>query len=232
MKFMNRIEKLEKRWKELVGRPRSKEELEESDWLAKELELEYSKEYASMIVELADKGILIFNIYDLVNTAESYPDAIPILLDHVTKNYHDKNKEGIIRALAVKEARGIATPVLIDVYNQTPKDKMNLRWIIGNTVFMTFTDDDIESILPVVQDKTNGWSRDRFVEGLGKTKLAKDKVENVLIDLLNDEEVIPAALKALRRLKSNKAKEKISMLTSHPNDVVREEAKKTLRKIL
>jgi len=232
---MTKLEKLEKRWKELVGKPRSKEEIAESLSLAKELELEYSKEYSSMIAELADKGIKISNIYDLVNTAESYPDAIPILLNHVTKNYHDKNKEGIIRSLAVKEAIGKASPVLIAEYHRIPKDKMNLRWVIGNTVLMTFTEDDIESILPIVQDKTNGKSRGRFIEALGKTKSKTAKapeVENVLIGLLDDEEdVVPSALMALGRMKSKKAKTKISVLSIHPNELIRIEAQKALRKI-
>ena len=226
---MTKLEKLEQRWKELVGKPKSKEELEESLLLAKELSLERAKEYSSMIVELADNGIIISNVYDLVNTTESYPDAVPILLKYLTKVNHDKNKEGIVRALAVKEARGKASPILIAEYNRTPKDKMDLRWVIGNTVFTTFTEDDVESILPIVQDKTNGMSRDMFVEALGKTRSAM--VENVLISLLDDEEVLPAALKALRRMKSKNAKEKISTLTRHPDTLIRKEAQKTLKKI-
>lgn len=112
---MTRLEKLEQHWNELVGKPRSKEEIEESLLLAQELSLEYAKEYSSMIVELANKNIIISDVYDLVNTAESYPDAIPILIKYLTKVNHDKNKEGIVRALAVKEARGKASPILIEV---------------------------------------------------------------------------------------------------------------------
>ena len=226
---MSKLEILEKRWKELVGRPRSQEELEESDWLRKELELEYPKEYSSMTSELADVGVMISSVYDLVNTAKSYPNAIPILLNHVNKDYHERNKEGIIRALAVKEARGKASPILIAEYHRTPKDKMSLRWAIGNTIRMTITEDDVESILPIVQDKTNGTSRQMFVVALGKVK--SEKAENILINLLDDEEVILHALEALGRMKSKKAKDKISMLTEHPKDLIKKEAKKALKKI-
>lgn len=107
---------------------------------------------------------------------------------------------------------------------------MYLRWVIGNTVFVTFTEDNVESILPIVQDKTNGMSRDGFVEALGKSKSVK--VENVLIELLDDEEVLPAVLRALSRMKTKKAKEKIAMLTNHPNVVIRKEAQKALKRIL
>ena len=231
---MNRLEKMEQRLKELVRMPiKNKEEVDETLLLAKELELEVAKEYSSMIKELANKGITITNVWDLVNTAESYLDAIPILLNHVTKNYRERSKEGIIRSLAVKEARGVASSVLIAEYHRTPKDKMNLRWVIGNTVFMTFTEDDIDSILPIVQDKTNGESRDRFIEALGKSKSikAKAKVEDVLIELLDDDEVLPAAVMALGRMKSKKAKEKISTFTNHPTPWIKKEVQKALKKI-
>lgn len=106
---------------------------------------------------------------------------------------------------------------------------MLLRWAIGNTVYITITEDDVERILPIVQDKENGMSRQMFVAALGK--VTSGKAEDVLIKLLDDEEVAAQALEALGRMKSKKAREKILTLTSHPKAVIKKEAQKALKKL-
>lgn len=181
--------------------------------------------------ELEKVGISINDIYDLVNTNEPYPTALPVLLNLLETGIDDMGtKEGVVRALAVKEAIGKASPILIAEYNRVPKDKMLLRWAIGNTIYTTITKDDVESILLIVQDKTNGISRQMFVAALGKVKTKK--VENVLINLLDDDEVIAYALEALGRMKSKKAKDKISALANHPKALIRKEALKALKKVM
>lgn len=121
-------------------------------------------------------------------------------MEHLPKDYHDKNKEGIVRALAVKEAIGKATPALIKEYNRLDKKKETLRWTIGNTVYETITKADLEDVLQVVKDSENGFSRQMFVAALGKVK--SEKSEDVLIELLNDKELAPTALEVLDRMKS------------------------------
>lgn len=180
--------------------------------------------------ELAKVGITVNDIYDLVNTDKPYPAAVPVLLDLLQEGIeHIGIKEGVIRALAVKEAIGKASPVLLDEYSKIPKDKMFLRWAIGNTIYITITEDDVERILPIVQDKENGMSRQMFVAALGK--VTSGKTEDVLIKLLDDEEVAAQALEALGRMKSKKAREKILTLTSHPKAVIKKEAQKALKKL-
>lgn len=180
--------------------------------------------------ELAKIGIGVNDIYDLVNTDKPYPTAVPVLLSLLQEGIeHIGVKEGVVRALAVKEAIGKASPVLIAEYNRTPKDKMLLRWAIGNTIYTTVTEDDVESILPIIQDKTNGMSRQMFVAALGKVQ--SEKAEDVLIKLLDDEEVTPHALEALSRMKSKKAKEKIAILINHPKPLIKKEAQKALKKL-
>ena len=159
--------------------------------------------------ELNKVGVAINDIYDLVNTKESYPKAIPVLIDLLRKDIEPINiKEGIIRALAVKEAIGLASPILLEEYNKISKDKMMLRWAIGNTIYTTITEEDIERIKIIVRDKSNGISRQMFVLALGKVK-AKEKVEDILIELLDDDEVCPHAIEALARLKSKKSKREV-----------------------
>ncbi|WP_333662234.1 HEAT repeat domain-containing protein [Chishuiella changwenlii] len=184
----------------------------------------------NIIEELSKVDIIIDDIYDLVNTNNKYPSAIPILIKYLSEGITNLNeKEGIIRALAVKEAIGIATPFLIKEYNQTCKDNMSLRWTIGNTVYITSNKDDTDDIISIVKDKTNGISRQMFVLALGK--INTNKVEDILISLLNDGDVIPHALEALGKIKSQRAKEKIQVFKNHSNKLIRREAEKALNRI-
>ncbi|CAD0002418.1 HEAT repeat domain-containing protein [Flavobacterium salmonis] len=178
--------------------------------------------------ELAKVGINIEDIYDLVNTDKPYPTAIPVLLNLLKQGIeHSGIKEGVIRALAVKEGIGLASPVLIDEYYKTPKDKMLLRWAIGNAIYMTITSSDTENVLQIVENKENGMSRQMFVLALSKVK--SEEVENVLIKLLDDDEVAAHAIEALGKMKSQKSKEKIFRLLDHPKDLIRKEAKKAIK---
>ncbi|TRW23601.1 HEAT repeat domain-containing protein [Flavobacterium zepuense] len=175
-------------------------------------------------------GIVITDIYDLVNSKKAYPDAIPILVGLLEDGIEDENtKEGVIRALAVKDAIGIATPVLIREYSKLSLEKVLLRWAIGNSVYVTMTKGCLDEVIRIVTDKTNGISRQMFVAALGKIKT--EETESILISLLDDDEVAPHALEALGRLKSLKAVTKISSLKNHANPLIRKEALKALKKI-
>jgi len=248
------IASLEKRWAELLKGPNRLNEqkvnntkitaaelqeqllhdeeyqkwIKEKEQIREALEAAYAEDEKPLVEDLTKAGFNITSSWDLVNTKSSYKSAIPILLEHLSKPYHLKNKEGIVRALAVKEAKGKASPLLIAEYNRIPKEKMLLRWAIGNTICTTITENDVDSILPIVLDKTNGTSRQMFVSALGK--VTTRKVEDVLIQLLDDDEVAAQAIEALVRMKSKKSREKILILTSHPKALIKKEAQKALRK--
>jgi hypothetical protein len=175
-------------------------------------------------------GIYIEDIYELVNTNKSYPEAIPVLIELIKEDFnYIKVKEGIIRALAVKEAKGIAVPFLIEEYNRISKENEGYRWAIGNTVSVTFNSENVESILNIILNKTNGTSRQMFVYCLGNTK--SEKVEDTLISLLDDDEVVNHALYALGKMKSRKSIYKISSLLNHHNAFTKKKAEKILRKM-
>lgn len=197
---MNDIEQMEKRWNELVGKPRTNEEVQESLLLAKQIAIERAKEHQGLTDELAEIGINIVNIWDLVNTKVKYPKAIPILIKHLQFDYSDKIKEGIVRALTVPEAKGLVVPFLIKEYLQLPNNKKNLKWIIGNAVNVTITKSESTDIFPIVLNKENGLSRQMFVVALGKIKT--DNVKEVLLRLVDDDDklISDEAKKALKKI--------------------------------
>lgn len=183
---MENIEILEKRWAELASKPKSKEEIEETLLLAKQIELERAKEYQGLIDELAYMGIKISSIWDLVNTKSKYPKAIPVLMKYLPLVNYVRNKEGIVRALSVPEAKGLVVPLLVNEYLQLPNEQENLKWVIGNAVNVTITKDEVYHVFPIILNKDNGISRQLFVTALGKIKT--DDVKYVLLQLSNDED--------------------------------------------
>lgn len=58
-----------------------------------------------IVADLRDAGVQVDSVWDLVNTSEPYPKALPILLAHLEGgDYPDRVMESIGRALAVKPA--------------------------------------------------------------------------------------------------------------------------------
>ena len=220
----------EVRFLELLEKsPLTEEEFQEEEKARDLFVEELRTETASLLGELKSVGIICISVWDLVNTRQRYPEAIDILIKHLSINYHERNKEGIIRALTVKEARGKATKALIEEYNKTPIEEMNYRWVIGNAVNITATAQDYDSILKIVLDKKNGWSRGMFVAALGR--LRGKEVEDLMITLLDDEDVKFEAVRILGKMKSVKAIEKIRFLTHYPVRELRILAIRALKKI-
>jgi HEAT repeat protein len=198
----------------------------------RELQLKLIKEDEKKIsASLSEMDIYIESIYDLVNTNEPYPEAIPILVNFLNSDELSSNRiiEGIIRALGVKEAIGIANKPLLRLYNRTKDKDTPYLWAIGNTMTIIISEEDIDEVIKIITDKSNGMSRQMFVLALGN--IPSEKSEDVLIQVLNDDEIAPHALEALGKLKSKKARDKISELTNHPKSLIKKEAKKALKKI-
>jgi hypothetical protein len=58
-----------------------------------------------IVADLRKAGVQVDSVWDLVNTAEPYPAALPILIQHLERDgYPDRVMEGLGRALAVKPA--------------------------------------------------------------------------------------------------------------------------------
>ncbi len=174
--------------------------LKEKEEVRTALEVAYAKDEKPLVEGLVKAGFNITSSWDLVNTKSSYKSAIPILLEHLPRPYHLKNKEGIVRALAVREAKGVACRAILDEYNKAPKNNSNYRWAFGNTMAVIMTADYIDDVVAIVQDENNGESRQMFVSALGNTKSLKAK--EVLKQLLSDKSGVigKEAQKALKKI--------------------------------
>jgi HEAT repeat protein len=188
-----------------------------------------------LIKVLNDADIYIESVWDLVKSKEAYTAAIPILLDwlehlddRVSGDPGNILREGIVRALTVKEARPSAAPVMFKEFKKT-QTSSSLRWIIGNALSVVTTRDHLDEILSICQDRKYGKGRQELVASLGRFN--DPRVVPVLIDLLQDDDVVAHALEALRRLRPAGVKALVEPLLHSTSPLVRRRAAKTLTKL-
>ena len=199
----------------------------------KKLEEELIKVGINTNVFIIKNGIQTSISGGLLNIKEPYPTVIPVYVDFLQNEEFESinTKEILVRMLTVKEAKGTANNVLISEYHKYPEEGIYrfYRWAIGNAFTVIITPKDEDDIISIVSDKNNGISRQMFVYALKSIKSVR--VENTLIDLLNDSDVTGHAIYALGCLKSQKAKARIELFLENKSAYIRREAKKALKKI-
>lgn len=191
-----------------------------------------------LVRELADVGVPVLDIWDLVNARTAqYPVAIPILLDwlehldaRVPGPERDRLREGLIRALTVKAARPAAAPVMIDQFKRAiAAGRPGEAWAIGNALSVVADDSLFDELAALASDPNNGTARQMIVHGLSGSR--HPLAIRLLVDLLADDDVAAHAAIALGKLKAATARPALEALLDHPRPLVRREAKKALAKI-
>jgi HEAT repeat protein len=171
-------------------------------------------------------GLPVSSVWDLVNSKESYPQAIPVLLKCLQMEMDPRVKEGVVRALTVREARTIAAKPLVQEFLKVSEPDSSLKWAIGNALAVVADDSVFEEIAGLVSDSTNGRSRQMLVEALGRMK--NPRAVDLAISLLDEEEVAGHAIVALRKLRAKRARPFIEPFLKHPMPWIRNEANRTL----
>ena len=179
---------------------------------------------------LAAAGIVVSSVWELVNSAQKYPSAIPVLIKHLKTPYHPKIREGIVRALTVPEAKPIAAQAIIEAFQHEPDGAdIGVKWPLANALTVVADDSVLDDLIALVQDKWHGAARTMLTLALGNTK--NPRAVDVLLELLQDDEVVEQALTVLGNLRAQQAKPHIQRLLDHPQPGVRRVAKQALAKI-
>src|SRR4030088_3102473 len=103
--------------KELYNDPEWLARKQERDQRLREQAAAYRKAEAPLVAYSNRAGVAVQSVWDLVNTKEPYPAAVPVLLEHLRRPYPERVREGIARALAVPEAR-IGWDILLQAFRE------------------------------------------------------------------------------------------------------------------
>ena len=117
-----------------------------------------------IIEDLRGAGVAVRSVWDLVNTSEPYPDALPVLMAHVERGgYPDRVTEGLARALAVPPA-GVYWRRLRDLYVEaTGRDATE-----GLAVALAASAraEDLDDMLPLLSDDSRGGTRIHLIRAI------------------------------------------------------------------
>lgn len=187
-----------------------------------------------LVEALNDAGVPVKSVWNLVNTAKDYPQAIPVLVAHLKDPLPFRIREGIARALTVKHAGEAAYTELVREFKELPDStdaaQHGFKWALANAISVVAERGHFHEVVELVRDRRHGTTRGTLA--LRLPDLDRDQAVGALIDLLADDEVSGQALMALGKLKSQKARPRIEhLLTHHPQPWVRKEAGKALAKL-
>lgn len=90
-------------------------------------EAQFRREEAPLVADLQEAGVRVESVYDLVNRGDDYPNAIPVLRAHLQRPYTPPVLEGIVRALTLKDLRGVVNGEMWTLYDNQPGQQS--RWV-------------------------------------------------------------------------------------------------------
>ena len=187
---------------------------------------------------LAMIGIEVQSIYDLVNTKDDYAQAVPILLEWLSKAQHDRIKEGVARALTFKKAGTKAARTLVDEFERYDADtpsKEGTKWAISNAISEAADSTMTGDLSRLLLEKKHGMARQMLAIALGRIArrdpARRERALEVLLSLLDDPIVQGHAVIGLRHLNDERARTALEDLVDHEKAWIRKEAKHALAKL-
>ena len=99
--------------RELEANPEYQARLVEREKQVAAVRAACAPEDAQLVAEFLQAGVSVASVYDLVNTRAPYPELYPVLVRHLDIPHHRAIREGIIRALTVRDARAAAESALL-----------------------------------------------------------------------------------------------------------------------
>ena len=121
-----------------------------------------------ILKELSAVGHPSESVWTLVNLKAAYPAAIPVLVKYFPLVTHPVLREGIARALTVREAQGQASVLLLDALKN--ESDAELRWVFANALTVVAERKDAVAIEALLADRAYEDVSERLGEALKKLK--------------------------------------------------------------
>jgi hypothetical protein len=125
-----------------------------------------------LLRDLSAAGAQVRSVWDLVNTRRKYPTLVPVLLAHLDRDYPDRIREGIARALAVPAAR-VGWSQLLRSFDAEPALNQNghlneVKWAL-HLALATAADASVaDDLIALAANRRHGVSRSLFVDALAR----------------------------------------------------------------
>jgi len=145
---------------ELANDPEYQRKMREKEELRRQKKEALLEDQKELIAACNAAGVQMQSVWDLVNTSEPYPNAIPILVKHLEEKHQPRTTEGIVRALTTPGARGIAFVALVRLFQRTNDASSELKWLIGAAIAESAMATDTETVIELGNDQAHGRGRD------------------------------------------------------------------------
>jgi hypothetical protein len=159
--------------KELEAEPEWRAAQAEKERRVAEQEEWYADREAPVVAALAEAGVEVESVWDLVNRKDDhYADAVPVLVEHLQdESYPDRVREGIARSLSFRKAAP-AWPVIIELYRSTT-ESFDLQQGLAAAMAGTVTDETVDELVAEAHREEHGESRLLLLLGLKRLRTSK-----------------------------------------------------------
>jgi HEAT repeat protein len=186
------------------------------------------EDHQLVVNSLREAGIQVSDVYEFVNGATPR-EAIPVLIQVLPLLGDNTIKEGVVRALGDKSARGIAAQPLLDELKRLGGTKPLLAWAVANSLAEVSERSDYDQLRSLARDRSLGKAREMLVIALARTKHPDAAAE--LENLASDEALAGHVVMAAGELGANRLRPFVERQLQSQTAWVRKEAKKALRRL-
>jgi HEAT repeats len=188
---------------------------------------------SDLLADLASAGFDVKSVSELRISGVRYRNALPVLVRWLSRSGSTTEKEEIVRALSVPWAREGALAPLIEEFrtiplSSEPQEEL-LRWAVGNAIELLWDDARFDELIELARNKQFGKAREMVVLGLGRSR--RPEAAEILLDLLEDPVVSGHAVKALGKLRVQRARHRLERMTGDSRAWVRKEARRALARL-
>ena len=184
-------------------------------------------EEKNLLEEIRATGVEIDDIEELMHMDENDKDLVPIVVKYIQRFKETNYRELLVRALGVKGFTE-ATDVLLDEFYKAENGK-SYKWAIGNTISIIADPNIVSEMIEISLNKEHGSARVMIVRELGRFK--DERIKDVLISLLDDEQVDGFALHSLKLLKDESTRKYAERFLDNDIKWIRKEAESMIKKL-
>jgi hypothetical protein len=147
---------------------------------------------APLVTDLHGVGVAVESVLDLVNRASPYPDAVPVLLDHLQRPYPQRVREGIARALAVPESKSGWMALRRAFQQEEDPTTHGVKWALACALGAAADEEVIRDVAALAREARHGLNRLAFVKALRRSRdpLAAQVLEELRQDPAFEREIV------------------------------------------